>query len=528
MIFLKMELTCFIILVYLFLSTLRSKRLLTYSYQLFSLSLKVGLAALLLNTASAFMLSHTGTVPDTVGKLCNQLSYIGFITFAALTCCYLLSIGAPAGTIATKKVLLTAPVAVAGLVILVSPYSYQPGAIAYVTGLAPIVCSLAMVGYMLAGIYIMNTYRTDIPDFFRSNLLPALIITAVISLLQLLMPSAAITCAGIVMVSIGMLVSMDSPEKYLSLSGKLFNRFAFNTIMEDWIDQKKSFSCVIVMYTQRDLLAEKFGQEYFEELMLALEQYAKETLSLTMYMPLNGCAAFLLPDISRTEFVMASLTARFEEMWKVRDVPMELTASIHRFDVPSEYSTVDDVMSAIMEVTEDSSVHILEKDKLLGIKNRNAYERDSMALYQDRGHYSSIHYIAADINGLRTINEEYGTVAGDELLKDCAKILTTSAGDGTDVYRMDGDEFGILLTSKTDSEVRSLLDRIQSQREQLNRNREIQLDFAIGYSKFDPNSDRSFGNVMERAMYQMRSQKRHAQLQSNVITTRLGTKLIKF
>lgn len=54
---------------------------------------------------------------------------------------------------------------------------------------------------------------------------------------------------------------------------------------------------------------------------------------------------------------------------------------------------------------------------------------------------SEITVIMMDVNGLKTVNDSCGHMAGDELIIGAAKCIQTSMGEYGKVYRVGGDEF---------------------------------------------------------------------------------------
>ncbi len=79
-------------------------------------------------------------------------------------------------------------------------------------------------------------------------------------------------------------------------------------------------------------------------------------------------------------------------------------------------------------------------DELTGCYNRRAYSNDyldSKELPQGK----EFVYISFDVNGLKTVNDNQGHVAGDELLKGAAGCMMTAFGEYGRIYRIGGDEF---------------------------------------------------------------------------------------
>lgn len=77
-------------------------------------------------------------------------------------------------------------------------------------------------------------------------------------------------------------------------------------------------------------------------------------------------------------------------------------------------------------------------DPLTGVGNRRAFEQ---RLAELKGRQSSVSLASLDLNGLKTINDLYGHVAGDRLLRKAAGVLAASCAGRAEVYRIGGDEF---------------------------------------------------------------------------------------
>ena len=84
-------------------------------------------------------------------------------------------------------------------------------------------------------------------------------------------------------------------------------------------------------------------------------------------------------------------------------------------------------------------------DLLTGVLNRNEMNNRVMQLSADtRPGRKNIGIIFADLNGLKTMNDNHGHSAGDKLIKDAAKILK-DVFPNDEIYRAGGDEFMVLV-----------------------------------------------------------------------------------
>ena len=103
------------------------------------------------------------------------------------------------------------------------------------------------------------------------------------------------------------------------------------------------------------------------------------------------------------------------------------------------------------------------KDMLTGVMNRNEMNNyvDSLCDPADKSPDTSVGVIFADLNGLKTVNDEQGHNAGDALLKDAANVLR-QVFDDSQIFRAGGDEFSIIVAGVSQAE---LEDRIQKIRD---------------------------------------------------------------
>ena len=88
-------------------------------------------------------------------------------------------------------------------------------------------------------------------------------------------------------------------------------------------------------------------------------------------------------------------------------------------------------------------------DDMTGFFNRRAYEEDCTKILENNS-VSKITIIMMDVNGLKTVNDTLGHMAGDELIIGAAKCIQTAMGEFGKVYRTGGDEFVALLECTKD------------------------------------------------------------------------------
>ncbi len=90
-------------------------------------------------------------------------------------------------------------------------------------------------------------------------------------------------------------------------------------------------------------------------------------------------------------------------------------------------------------------------DHLSGVYNRR-YLDDVVAREGEmvRRHNRSLGLVLADIDAFKKVNERYGLMRGDELLKEIARFLKQTVRSSDMVFRFGGDEFLVILPETTD------------------------------------------------------------------------------
>lgn len=110
---------------------------------------------------------------------------------------------------------------------------------------------------------------------------------------------------------------------------------------------------------------------------------------------------------------------------------------------------------------ENPAAHFMKRAYLdldTGIKNKNCYNEDMKQLnekfFSDEKGKASFICAVCDINGLKAVNDNFGHIAGDELIRAAANVLSKNFESAYNVYRVGGDEFVAVYIgrNKTDAE----------------------------------------------------------------------------
>lgn len=100
-------------------------------------------------------------------------------------------------------------------------------------------------------------------------------------------------------------------------------------------------------------------------------------------------------------------------------------------------------------------------DALTGLVNRREFER-RLEEAIDSGHRGDGHHVLCylDLDHFKTVNDTSGHLAGDNMLREVAKVLRDAVRDSDTVARLGGDEFGFLLIGCPLEKARQIADDV--------------------------------------------------------------------
>jgi len=171
---------------------------------------------------------------------------------------------------------------------------------------------------------------------------------------------------------------------------------------------------------------------------------------------LNGFDMLKLPDREFTEALINSLKGQkttYEGNYKSH-VSGKKTNIRAIFDpIISDDKVVIGGIGIFEDISEkkkkqEEILYLSYRDQLTGLYNRRFYEEELKRL--DIKINLPMTIVMADVNGLKLINDSFGHVLGDELLKKVAEVIKNGCRSDDIVARLGGDEFIIILT-KTDA-----------------------------------------------------------------------------
>ncbi len=134
-------------------------------------------------------------------------------------------------------------------------------------------------------------------------------------------------------------------------------------------------------------------------------------------------------------------------------------------------------------------------DSLTELYSRTYMEKILGNVYRERN--LPMNFIICDLNGLKLVNDTFGYIEGDKLLKRVAKILKYCARREDIVARWGGDEFFVLLPRSTPGEVEDVVHKIRNICANT-KDQKIPLNISIGVSA-RVDSSQNFREVIKEA-----------------------------
>lgn len=158
--------------------------------------------------------------------------------------------------------------------------------------------------------------------------------------------------------------------------------------------------------------------------------------------------------------------------------------------VHDEEGRVKGIIAIINNVTEQELLRqeLLARsirDEMTGLYNRAYYYEYINDISEDK---YPISFISADCDGLKTVNDLYGHLVGDEYIRMTANMMKHALPERTALFRMGGDEFLALIPNMDKDEARHIVDKL-SECEKIFSVRDRTLSVSVGSCTVNVPSD---------------------------------------
>ncbi|WP_299182470.1 GGDEF domain-containing protein [uncultured Neptuniibacter sp.] len=137
--------------------------------------------------------------------------------------------------------------------------------------------------------------------------------------------------------------------------------------------------------------------------------------------------------------------------------------------VQGRYENLIQKVELMEQETQKVKAHMEEErlrartDPLTGLPNRAAYDEHMLQEYERWSRYSTtFSVVVGDLDFFKKINDTYGHLAGDKVLRLVAKVITKNIRVTDFAARFGGEEFIIILPSTSASEAAQAMDKLRA------------------------------------------------------------------
>jgi diguanylate cyclase (GGDEF)-like protein len=188
---------------------------------------------------------------------------------------------------------------------------------------------------------------------------------------------------------------------------------------------------------------------------LGIETVQNLALTLSISLAASMAALFLLSNLTaRTavgEVDAVREAVRHVASGGVQPVLPELTPPLEELkqevlNLAQEYKGQHGRLQERLDTARQQIFFLTNHDALTGLPNRKALEErleSALATAKSQGSTHALLYV--DIDFFHRINDSFGHLAGDELLRGIVPVMQSSLREGETLARIGGDEFAVLL-----------------------------------------------------------------------------------
>ncbi len=218
----------------------------------------------------------------------------------------------------------------------------------------------------------------------------------------------------------------------------------------------------------------------------------------------------------------------FVDSQGMKDIDISLDELARRMDVgdatlldKGEVPIIDQGLHQMVQSVYEDLANQASCDPLTGLLNRQSFERSMERAVADAISNQVPQIVCyLDIDQFKVINNTYGHIAGDQLLKHVASVIKRSSGSLVTCGRLGGNEFGMIFTSCGLKEGRVLADEVRKSVEKTEfiwQEHTLVITVSVGLAEVDSSSD-NIDSVMKKASVACNASKEHGRNRVTVYT----------
>ncbi len=483
----RMPMACLALVGYAYSYYRKKKRLRIQATYYFDAMVYATLVHLLADAVTEYTVNHREQVSETFNYVWHIVFLFSVITVCMLMYYYLLSyvergIGRRK-TWERRITLLIWILDMAAILLLPIEYIDTPHG-SYSLGPKAYALYVGVVYVMVLMLYNLFRYWKLINKERRKVMLSSVIIFVTVSLAQMVFPWVLLTGAAVALITTGILNSVEDSNQYLDARTGFYNERACQVLLEELLCQKDAFP--ILFYTV-------FG---------SADQTREAIQSAGEYMRKCHAVCVILQDN-----LIVALPAPFD-FWGRCQLPDAMPAFLEPGALSKEYSKTflcrpeqkgQDILDSLYQYKDRLEETELYRDELTGLLRRRAFIQRAAAFLDQDNPFSML---ILDVDNFKTINDTYGHMAGDDILRGAAKAFQDTLRDRDVICRLGGDEFAILLSNVSEE---SMLEEILGRLARATGDvpsaigLHFQLQLSIGVKIRHAGEDYSFEDLYEAA-----------------------------
>ncbi len=224
--------------------------------------------------------------------------------------------------------------------------------------------------------------------------------------------------------------------------------------------------------------------------------------------------------ISQVAEMNIQITKRFDFDYQKQSMVLEVRLNM---------SDIGEILLMIRDVTESVRLEeklrdMIDRDYMTGLYSRKVFE-EYMNDYE-RVPDKSVALIIVDIDGLKMLNDTFGHLAGDEVIKKTGEFLFQSIQTDGLIARLGGDEFGVLLETGDEGIVVQEMKKVMDRLTVFNSTSElIQISLSYGYAIYKGGQNKN--NMTELFSQADNFMYHHKMLKSESVRSGLVNTLMK-
>jgi diguanylate cyclase (GGDEF)-like protein len=243
-----------------------------------------------------------------------------------------------------------------------------------------------------------------------------------------------------------------------------------------------------------------------KQVVKVLVEAKPELILMDMYMP--GCSGMELASIIRQQEAFVSIPIVFLSVEK--DLGKQLEAiRLGGDDFLTKPIKEEHLIASIANRAERarSLRYLMERDSLTGLLNHsNLKEQLGREMLRAGRTGSEICFAMIDVDHFKQVNDTYGHLTGDRVLKGLARLLQERLRSTDIIGRYGGEEFAVILLNTSPENAKKIIDEIRinfSQIKQQAEKEEFYVTFSCGVAGYPDFSDSaSINESADKALYE--------------------------